>query len=153
MCCLQDLLRWLADRPNVHSIAPRAQVRPANFMATGICQSATAGGVDPMTSQVLNDADTRPIWAAGLLVLPCPKHAHKCYNMCLLHMPQLKFGVLESGPVHSAITNSSVTPTQAGACSAYIVNARECHDSQSLCGCSYCKGPTDHECARPFSTN
>ena len=65
---LQNLLRWLADRPNVHSIAPRARIRPANFLATGICQSATAGSVDPSTSQVLDDADTRPFWAAGLQV-------------------------------------------------------------------------------------
>lgn len=39
-------------------------------MATGICQSATAGSVDPTTSQVLGDADTRPFWAAGLQVGP-----------------------------------------------------------------------------------
>ena len=47
--CMQGVLEWLAAQPGVQWLAPRAQVRLANWQGSAITQSASAAPAAPVT--------------------------------------------------------------------------------------------------------
>lgn len=58
---LAPVLTWLAVQPAVHWLTPRWALRQHNFEASAIIQSGQGAG-----NKAMNDAGTRPIWAAGI---------------------------------------------------------------------------------------
>ncbi|KAK9839424.1 hypothetical protein WJX81_001331 [Elliptochloris bilobata] len=61
---LPEVLSWLAQRSEVHWLAPRAASKLHNWQATAICQSASAAPDTPVA--LGQDQGTHPLWAAGL---------------------------------------------------------------------------------------
>lgn len=61
---MQEVLQWLADKPAVHWVAPRARLRLHNWQGTAIVQSGNAA--PDSTVPLTQDRGTHPAWAAGL---------------------------------------------------------------------------------------
>lgn len=65
---MQAVLGWLAAQPPVQWLAPAADLRIANFYATGIVQKQAAGTVNIESGTISPYADTHTFFAAGLQV-------------------------------------------------------------------------------------
>ncbi len=64
LAAAQEVLAWLAERPEVHWLAPRAASAVHNWQAAAVCQSARAAPEAPVP--LAQDQGTHPLWAAGL---------------------------------------------------------------------------------------